>query len=154
MTTDLDFPSVLPCFLREGYDIQHASPFVRSEMVTGRARQRRAYTSVPSEAQVSLLLTSVEAQVFESWFAYDAADGANWFNATIKTPVGLRPYVCRFVEMYKGPTLTGRELWRFTCRLEIYERPILSGGWAAYYPEAVLQQDIIDIALNQEWPAA
>lgn len=150
--TDIDFPAGLP-FLRTDYNIQHVSPFARTDMATGRARQRRVFTSVPSQVDVSTgLYTALQAQLFEAWFAYDIHDGADWFNATIKTPMGLRPYECRFIEMYKGPKLGGVDRWQFELKLEIIERPILTANWYTYGMEYVMDATVLDIALNQEWP--
>jgi hypothetical protein len=154
ITTDLDFPESIQCFLRDGYGIQHVSPLLRTEMATGRARQRRLYKSVPSTIYASLMLSKTQAQAFESWFAGAADDGAKWFNATIKTPMGSKPYVCRFVDMYQGPTLVGHELWRVECPLEIYERQILPAEWGKFGTEFITDQNIIDIAANREWPLA
>lgn len=154
ITTDIDFPPECGCFLRSGYDLEHVSPFARTEMASGRARQRRTFRSVPTMTGASLLLDQVQAQIFEAWFAYSADDGTAWFNATLKSPLGYKPYVCRFTEVYKGPTLTGGNLWRFECRLEIYERPILPELWWTYGREFVLGSSIIDLAINREWPEA
>lgn len=154
MTPDLDFPANLPCFLREGYSLNHVQPFARTEMATGRARQRRTFQSVPSEITASLLLTDLEAQLFEAWFAYDAVDGTKWFNARVKTPQGLKPYACRFMDMYSGPQLTGNNQWRVECRLEIFERPLTPPEWYEFGREFILHADIIDKAINREWPEA
>src|SRR5690625_3653492 len=152
--TDIDFPHSLPVPLREGYDIQHVRPYVRTGMESGRARQRRRFTSVPSMVSVSWLFTESQAMAFESWFRDSINDGVDWFNCTIRTPLGLKPYVCRFGdEMYSGPTLTGRNLWRVRAPLEIYERPLLPRGWGVF-PDIVAGMDILDIALNREWPEA
>ena len=154
MTPDLDFPASLPCFLREGYGLNHVQPFARTEMATGRARQRRTFQSVPSEIPASLLLTDAEAQLFEAWFAYDAMDGTKWFNARVKSPQGMKPYACRFIEMYRGPQLTGNNQWRVDCRLEIFERPLTPPEWYEYGREFILGSSIIDLALNREYPEA
>lgn len=148
---DVDFPD-FGCFLRAEYDINHVQPFARTGMVTGRARQRRTFTSVPSMVNASMIVSGSEAQFFEAWFKYDIDDGGKWFNATLKTPLGVRPYVCRFTEMYSGPTLTGRDRWRFDLKLEIRERPILDENWYRYGEEFIIDASIIDIALNREWP--
>lgn len=154
MTASINFPSQIPCFLRDGYENNHVSPFFRSELVSGRSRQRRAFTSVPTMVSANLLLTDQQAQVFEAWFRYEALDGAEWFNASLKTPLGLMPYECRFVEMYSGPTLTGNSLWKFSCKLEIRDRQIISSNWYQYGADFIMYSDIIDIAINREWPAA
>lgn len=148
----IDFPAGLPRPLRNGYGLNHVSPLMRSELQSGRARQRRKYTSVPSIASVSWLLTQQEATIFESWFRYDIVDGSEWFNAVLRTPMGLQPYECRFVDMYSGPELVGITHWRFSANLEIRERQTLQDGWGTAGTEFVLLADIFDEAMNQEWP--
>lgn len=153
ITTNIDFPRGLPCFLREDYDINHIQPFTRTTMESGRSRQRRKFTSVPSMVDVSLICTNGQAMAFEAWFRDAIHDGADWFNARLKTPKGFEPYVCRFAGMYDGPRLTGRSLWKFTATLEIFERPLLPTGWGLV-PDMVAGMDIIDLAVNREWPKA
>ena len=149
----IDFPAGLPLPLRNGYDTNHVSPMMRTEMQAGRARQRRRYTSVPTMVSVSWIMTDQQAQLFEGFFRWTLVDGTEWFNLTLLTPMGLKPYEARFAEMYNGPTLTGRDLWTFTAELEIKDRQTIADGWPAF-PEFVLGSDIIDKALNMEWPAA
>lgn len=154
MTPELDFPKELPPFLREGYSFNHVPPFARTEMVAGRARQRRMFQSVPSILPVSIILNDSEAQLFESWFAYDAMDGTKWFNATIKTPEGLMPYACRFADMYDGPELWGSCLWKFRMQLEVFKRPLIPPEWYEFGREFIQYADIFDQAMNREWPEA
>lgn len=149
----IDFPEGLPLPLRNGYDTNHVSPLMRTEMQTGRARQRRRYTSVPTMASVSWIMTEQQAQLFEAFFRWTLVDGTEWFNVTLCTPLGLKPYEARFAEMYNGPTLTGRNHWTFTAELEIKDRQTLDDGWALF-PGLVLGSDVIDKAINQEWPAS
>jgi len=151
----VDYPSGLPVPNRDSYAFQAVSPFRRTEMTTGRARQRRTFTSVPTVASLSFVFSTPEAQVFEGWFAYQITDGADWFNVDLLTPTGnMQSYECRFTEMYAGPELFGVKHWKFTAPVELRERPILSPSYGVYGAEFVLQSDIIDIALNSFWPAA
>lgn len=150
-----DYPSYLPKPLRNDYGIQHVSPFARTEMTTGRARQRRTFTTVPSVVSVNWYMDGAKAQLFEAWFRYEITDGAEWFNIDLKTPVGdFAPYECRFVEMYDGPSIDSANNWRFSAQLEIRERPILDQQWWTYGQEFVAGSSIIDIALNSKWPEA
>lgn len=152
---DIDYPSTLPTPARSGYGLQHVSPFARTTMATGRARQRRTFQSVPSAVTLTWTMRNEEAQVFEGWFAYDITDGADWFNIDLKAPVGtLAPYECRFMEMYQGPELFGLDMWRFTAEVEIRERPILDQTWYQFGQEFILGSSIIDVALNSKWPLA
>lgn len=151
------FPSQLPLALQAGYALQHQSPFVRTEMQSGRARQRRTFTSVPSSVSVSwIFLTDIHCRLFEGWFrdSLGAKDGENRFDMPLQTPMGTYLYDCRFEDMYKGPTLVGGDMWQVSATLEIRERPILPPEWATILPEYILLSDIFDIAMNQEWPSA
>lgn len=150
-----DYPSYLPKPLRDNYDIQHVSPFARTTMATGRARQRRTFTSVPSAVTVNWYMDGAKAQLFEAWFKYEITDGAEWFNIDLKTPVGnFAPYECRFMEMYNGPTIDDANNWRFSAQLEIRERPVLTQEWWLYGQEFIQGASIIDVALNSKWPEA
>ena len=151
----VDYPTGLPVPNRDSYAFQAVSPFRRTEMTTGRARQRRTFTSVPTVVSLSFVFSTPEAQVFEGWFAYQITDGTDWFNIDLLTPMGsMQAYVCRFTEMYAGPELFGVKHWKFTAPVELRERAILSPSYGAYGAEFVLGSDIIDIALNSLWPAA
>ncbi|GHC19515.1 hypothetical protein [Aidingimonas halophila] len=150
---DIDFPADLPLPQREGYGLEHVSPLLRTELASGRARQRRRFTSVPTTVSVSWVLSEVEAQLFEGWFRYAISDGAAWFNVTIKTPVGLKPYVARFAGMYDGPDLLGIGHWRISAELEIRERQTVDSSYVIHLPNFILYQSIFDQAMNREWPA-
>jgi hypothetical protein len=151
----IDYPSYLPSPVRDNYDINHVSPFARTSMSTGRARQRRVFTYVPSIVTITWYMNDIEASLFEGWFKYGITDGAEWFNIDLKTPVGnFAPYECRFTEMYDGPTIDDARNWRFTAQLEIRERPVITEEWYIYGQEFILGSNIIDVALNKHWPAA
>ena len=154
ISTDIDFPVDLPCPLRDGYSINHVRPFRRTGMASGRTRQRRLFTSVPTNVSVSwIFYGDSQAAAFEAWFQESIHDGADWFNCTLKTPVGYQPYICRFTDMYKGPEPIGINMWKVVASLEIWERPLLPPGWGTL-PEYVIHADIFDIAMNREWPEA
>lgn len=146
---------MLPLPLQDGYGFTPVSPLLRTQMQSGRAKQRRRYRSTPTELPVTWLMkTNAQAQLFEAWYQDAINDGASWFDMSLKTPQGLLPYSCRFTEIYNGPVLVGGRYWQFTATLELRERPVIQGGWGLYYPDAFRYADIIDIALNREWPAA
>jgi hypothetical protein len=69
------------------------------------------------------------------------------------TPLGAQDYVCRFVDIYEGPTPEGGKYWRYSATLELWERPILPPGWAEF-PDFIVNSDILDLAVNREWPEA
>ena len=150
ITTDIDFPAELPCFLRESYDIQGVNEILRTDMASGRARQRREFENTPLNVTASILLSQQQAQLFEAWYRYELKS-YQWFNATLRTPAGIHPIVCRFMQRYAGPLLTANK-WRYTFSLELYEQDILPAGWSEYARDFILLSNYIDVAINREWP--
>lgn len=151
---DIYFPSQLPAPQRSGYGFNPVQTFVRTGMASGRAKQRRSFTSVPTMLPVSWMFTGPETMLFEAWFRDAINDGADWFMLELKTPLEpfgqLGHYRCRFTDMYSGPELNGC-LWRISANLEVWERPMFPPGWAEF-PEFITDADIIDRAVNENWP--
>ena len=149
----VSWPTQLPLPEQSGYAIQHVSPMQRTTMVSGRARQRRVYTSVPSNVAVQWFLTEQQAQLFEAFFRYAITDGADWFLLPLKTPMLTGDYECRFTGIYEGPTLTTFDKWTVSATIEVKERHTLDSTWINA-PQYVIDSSIIDIAVNQLWPAS
>ena len=149
----VSWPTQLPLPEQSGYAIQHVSPLQRTTMVSGRARQRRVYTSVPSNVAVQWFLTEQQAQLFEAFFRYSITDGADWFLLPLKTPMFTGNYECRFTGIYEGPTLTAFDKWTVSATIEIKEQQTLDSTWLNT-PQYVIDSSIIDVALNDLWPAA
>ena len=147
------WPTQLPLPEQSGYAIQHVSPTQRTTMVSGRARQRRVYTSVPSNVAVQWFLTEQQAQLFEAFFRYSITDGADWFLLPLKTPMFTGNYECRFTGIYEGPVLIAYDKWTVSATIEIKERQTLDSIWLQT-PQYIADQSIIDIAVNQLWPVA
>lgn len=147
----IQYPAGLPVPTREGYDFSQVDAKVRTPMETGRARQRRKYQSVPSMVSASWIFTAAQAQLFEAWFEEVLLSGSEWFECPLSTPQGLLNYRARFVGTYDGPAPLAH-LWRIRATLELFEKPVLRGGWAAILPGYILNADILDKAANREWP--
>lgn len=91
ISTNLNYPKdYLPCPLKENFGLKATSPLKSTAMVTGRRRQRRAYTSVPTQTPVSWIFTDGQAQLFEAWYRDIITDGADWFNMPLLTPLGAQ----------------------------------------------------------------
>lgn len=151
--SDIYYPhDYLPMPLQEAYGFQPASPLRRTQLTSGRARQRRVYLSTPTRASVTWFMeTDGQAQLFEAWYRDTIMDGAAWFLMELQTPLGVEIYKCRFTDIYSGPTLVAPMYWKFTATLELWERPLLPPGWGNF-PEFIIWQSIIDYAMNREWP--
>jgi len=149
----IQYPEGLPLPLRDGYGFDPVDSKLRTEMVTGAARQRRQYQSTPTYPSVRWLLTDAQAQLFQSWYEEVLISGVKYFEMRLKTPQGLQPYKVRFVGTYDGPNLDAH-YWRFSATLELYKKPILLGGWALYAPDFMRYMSEFDIAVNKTWPEA
>lgn len=150
---DIYYPhDYLPVPMQSGFGMKPVSPLLRTQMTSGRARQRRQYTSTPTQAGVTWAFKKdAQAQLFEAWFRETINDGAAWFYMRLRTPRGVEVYKCRFVEIYEGPTLLSGKFWQYSATLELWERPLLPAGWAEF-PDYIFNSNIIDLALNREWP--
>ena len=90
---DIIYPDeYLPMPLMDGYGFKPISPILRTEMTSGRAQQRRRYTSTPTQASVKWIFkTDALAQVFEAFFRDALKDGQSWFYLKLQTPIGVSP---------------------------------------------------------------
>lgn len=145
------YPAGLPRGLHSGRTYQLESPLQRTELSSGRARQRRRFTSVPQYGSINWLFSDAEGAAFEAWWRDALVDGSRWFECPLDTPLGYQDYTCRFTDVYKGPSRVGPNLWSYSAELELRERAVLEPGWGEF-PEFILEADIIDIAVNREWP--
>lgn len=147
----IQYPPGLPLGLHSGRSYQIESPLMRTELSSGRARQRRRFTSVPEYAKITWLFTSLESRLFESWWQGQLMDGSQWFECPLETPLGFDVYTCRFTGPYEGPSRVGPLLWSFSSELELRTRAVLPDDWSLL-PDFVLNPEIFDYAMNREWP--
>jgi len=145
------YPDGLPRGLHSGRKYQLQSPLMRSELVSGRARQRRRFTSVPEGVNVTWLFNDSQGQAFEAWWRDVLIDGSLWFECPLDHPLGYDSYLCRFTGVYSGPSRVGPELWSYSAELEVRDRIALAPGWGDF-PEFILDSSIFDIAVNRELP--
>lgn len=149
----MDYPDYLPVPLQQGHRVQTVSPLIRSQLATGRARQRRAYTSVPQTVTVEWVMTTGQSRLFEAWFRWAINDGADWREMPVKTSFGCQREMVRFTDVYEGPIMVNAFRMRYRAEVEIFERRTLTAE-DLEFPDPILYSDIIDIALNREWPEA
>lgn len=145
------YPNGIPRGLHSGRSYQLVNPLQRTELTSGRARQRRRFTDVPSAVQVQWLFTSLEGRVFEAWWRDALLDGSLWFECPLDSPLGYELYTVRFTGAYTGPSRVGPSLWSYSAELELQKRPVMDDGWGEF-PEFVLESSIIDYAVSQKWP--
>lgn len=148
-----DYPTGLPLARQSGRELQTVDPTLRSELESGRARQRQRYDDVPDTAAVNWLFNAEQCRLFKLWHRVTLTNGALWFDMPILTDLGLTTQRMRFVGMYQGPSIVDTTHWVITATLELEQRAMLSDDWVNL-PSFVLRPDIFDIAINRLWPAA
>jgi len=135
------------------YGFKPISPLKRTDLTSGRARQRRMYTSVPTQSSVKWRFrTQSEAQYFEAWYRETLYDGVSWFYMKLKTPLGVEFYKCRFIDIYDGPYFMSPRFWQYSATLELWDRPVLQSGYAQY-GEYIIYSSAFDIVINKVWPS-
>ncbi len=146
------YPDGLPAPLIQNYGFQHQETIARTQLVTGRAVQRKLYDTVPTMVTASWILKSDgHAAAFEAFFRDQLDNGAKWFEVDLKTPIGRGPWLARFTGMYSGPKALATRYWTASATLELKERPLLPPPWGEF-PEFILFAGIIDYAVNDRWP--
>jgi len=146
----IEYPIELPFPTRDGFAIEAANQISRTEMQSGRARQRVRFTSVPAFVPLRWIFTTPQAQLFDAW-ASDVAK-AGWFTLKLRSPTGLAEHQARFIESPQGPALFGLDRWSYTARVELRDKPKVAPGWALYAPQYILLSSVFDQAMNREWP--
>lgn len=153
MESDIFYPEGLPAPLKASNAYTPVSPLLRTPMESGRARQRRKFSSVPTMNNVEWYMNDTQAAAFELWFKENLKDGTEWFNMRRASPLGFTYLLCRFTDIYDGPSRIGVNRWRYSATLEMWERPIVPSDWALL-PDYLIHADIFDLAMNREWPEA
>lgn len=147
----IQYPAQLPPPLQESYGLSTVDPMRATPMVTGRTRYRVIHSYVPTTIQATFNFDEAEASFFDSWYARTLNNGTEWFECPLKTPVGFKAYEAHFKGIPSGPELVQVNRWRYTCALELRERPLIPPGWELV-PELWFGKNIIDMAINREWP--
>ncbi len=153
MQTNINYPEELPAPLWAPNQYSIVSPNQRTNMESGRARQRRKFSSVPVMRSATWIMTSAQARLFELWYKATLKDGTEWFNILLRHPLGYVALVCRISGVYNGPIAWGVDRWQYSATLEVWQRPLLADEWAIL-PSFIANPEIFDLAMNREWPEA
>ncbi|WP_434695325.1 hypothetical protein [Pseudomonas sp. Z1-14] len=148
----IDYPAELPPPLQDGYALDTpVDPMLRTQMQSGRARQRLNFEEVPYLINAKWNCDRNQMAFFQGWYARTLVQGVEWFKATLLTPIGFKEYECRFTGHYSGPVLVQVSRWEFSATLELKEPPLIEPGWEEF-PQFWFMMNIIDMAINIEWP--
>lgn len=106
--------TLLPLPLLAPHSYLESPQFVRSNMDSGYARQRRRFTSVPVQFKASINLSQDQATYFEYWFNDRIAGGSDWFEMSMLVGNGLQTHQVRFIGPYSLSMSSNRFLYSFT----------------------------------------
>ncbi len=123
---EMTYPSFLPHphFSQSG--IKQQSNRIRSEMSSGRVRQRRRFMVVPAEQTLEWRLKSDQAAIFLGWVEHALMGGINWFRLNQRTELGVVPIDIRMIQhpLENAKQKAGRFFYSVKC--EIRQYPIQS----------------------------
>lgn len=121
----IKYPSILPFPLLSSTSFKQQSNILRTEMNSGRARQRRRFLSVPTTMAATWRLSNRMAVIFEGFYEHGLKDN-EWFLLFIPTPQGLVEHEARFInspmENHK-PLGAGRWSYQASIEMKAREKP-------------------------------
>lgn len=102
------------------------SNLLRTEMGSGRARQRKRFQSVPTTMAATWKLKDEQAVILEGFVKHGTNDAVNWFVMPIRTPQGLIDHDVRFKQSPLESCSFNGGFWSYSANIEIKERQIVS----------------------------
>ncbi len=117
------WPDRLPDPMASGYSYQPQAPFVRSNMDSGLARQRRRFISVPTQVSVQWTFDRELLALFEAFVHYDLIDGAAWFSAVVHNGLERSSVKARMIGAFKVDNIEPGS-WRVSATLETINMPV------------------------------
>lgn len=119
----VSWPDLLPAPLASGYGYQAQASFIRTNMDSGLARQRRRFVRIPSTVSVSWIFTQEQLALFEGFVHYDITDGADWFYAEIANGQDLQSVSARMIGAPKVD-LIEPGIWHVSVQMETIDMPM------------------------------
>ena len=99
---------------------------LRTDMASGRARQRKRFQSVPTTMAATWKLKDEQAVILEGFVKHGTNDAVNWFVMPIRTPQGLIDHDVRFKQSPLESCSFNGGFWSYSANIEIKERQIVS----------------------------
>ncbi len=123
----ISYPTFLPGPLLSGYALNQQSNLLRSELDSGQARVRRRFKNVPSIIASTWTFTAEQSAFFEEFIETTLGGGVEWFEMQIKSPLGIRTELVRFIENpMEACTTLSPTRWQYKATIELKKRNTLS----------------------------
>lgn len=120
------YPKDLKLPLVSTHRLSQNSNLLRTEMASGRARQRKRFQSVPTTMAATWKLKTDQAVILEGFVKHGTNDAVNWFVMPIRTPQGLIDHDVRFKQSPLESCSFNGGFWSYSANIEIKERQVVS----------------------------
>ncbi|WP_194442354.1 hypothetical protein [Pseudoalteromonas simplex] len=143
------YPKDLKLPLVSTHRLSQNPNLLRTEMASGRARQRKRFQSVPTAMAATWKLKDEQAVILEGFVKHGINDAVNWFVMPIRTPQGLIDHDVRFKQSPLESCSFNGGFWSYSANIEIKERQIVSEeGMIKLLIEPVTYEDYINSISN------
>ena len=118
------WPSVLPCFLVNGFGYQRFDNIESTEFGSGYTRSRRKPNG-PVRFNYPISLTHAQLEIFESWIELEVKD-VGWFSVPLKTGAALENWEVKLTSKDFSPQMQSKEKWLLSLQLQARRQKYLS----------------------------
>ena len=139
------YPKDLKLPLVSTHRLSQNPNLLRTEMASGRARQRKRFQSVPTTMAATWKLEADQAVIFEGFVKHGTNDAVNWFVMPIRTPQGLIDHDVRFKQSPLESCSFNGGFWSYSANIEIKERQVVSEEATA---NSLLEPNTLDEFVN------
>ncbi len=112
------WPVSLPSPNLSGYGVDPAAAFIRTDMESGPARQRRRFSQVPEQVTASFRFTNSEMTTFRNFWKTNLFDGNASFTLNLDLGAGVVNYIVRFISPYRSARQSGM-VWDVAVKVEV-----------------------------------
>ncbi|MBE0379173.1 hypothetical protein [Pseudoalteromonas prydzensis] len=120
------YPKDLKLPLVSSHQLSQNSNLLRTNMASGRARQRKRFQSVPTTMSATWKLNKYQAQILEGFVTHGVNDAVNWFLMPVRTPEGLIEHEVRFKQSPLESVSFNGGFWNYSANIEIKKRQVVS----------------------------
>ena len=120
------YPKDLKLPLVSSHRLSQNSNLLRTDMASGRARQRKRFQSVPTTMGATWKLNKHQAQILEGFVTHGVNDAVNWFLMPVRTPQGLIEHEVRFKQSPLESASFNGGFWNYSANIEIKKRQVVS----------------------------
>lgn len=122
----IKYPKDLKLPLVSSHTLAQQSNLLRTDMASGRARQRKRFQSVPTTMGATWKLNKHQALILEGFVTHGTNDAVNWFLMPIRTPEGVIEHEVRFKKSPLESASFNGGFWNYSANIEIKKRQVVS----------------------------